>query len=77
MTAVMKLKDTHPLEGSYDKPRWHIKSSNINLLTKVQIVKTMVFSSSPEWMLQLDHKEDWVRECPIRDQKDAIESSDT
>ena len=46
-------------------------------ITWVQIVKTMVFSSSPEWMLQLDHKEDWVRECPIRDQKDAIESSDT
>ena len=53
-----EIKRHSPLEGSCDKPRWHIKSSNINLLTKDQIVKTMFFPSIPVWMLQLDHKED-------------------
>ena len=42
MTAVMKLKDM-PWKESYDKPRQHIKKRRHNLLTKVRIVKTMVF----------------------------------
>ena len=33
------------------------KSRDITLLTKVRLVKAMVFSSSHMWMLELDHKE--------------------
>ena len=33
------------------------KSRDITLLTKVLLVKAMVFSSSHMWMLELDHKE--------------------
>ena len=34
-----------------------LKSRDISLLTKVHIVKAMVFSSSHVWMWELDHKE--------------------
>ena len=37
-----------------------LKSRNITLLTKVHLVKAMVFSSSHVWMLELDHKESWA-----------------
>ena len=36
-----------------------LKSRDITLLTKVYLVKAMVFSSSHVWMWQLDHKECW------------------
>ena len=36
-----------------------LKSRDISLLTKVHIVKAMVFSSSHVWMWELDHKESW------------------
>ena len=39
----MKLKDACSLEESYDKPRQCIKSRDFTLLTKVCLVKTMVF----------------------------------
>ena len=39
----MKLKDAYSLEGSYDKPRQHIKKQRHYLPTKVHIVKAMVF----------------------------------
>ena len=42
MTAAMKLKDA-PWEKSYDKSRSHIIKQNHPLLTKVCIVKAMVF----------------------------------
>ena len=42
VTAAMKLKDT-PCKKSNDKPRKHIKSRDITLLAKVDIVKTIVF----------------------------------
>ena len=42
MTAAMKLKDA-PWKKSYDKPRFHIKSRDITLLTKVHLVKAIVF----------------------------------
>ena len=32
-----------PWKESYDQPRWHIKSRNITLSTKVHLVKAMVF----------------------------------
>ena len=35
----------------------NIKSRDITLLTKVLLVKAMVFSSSHVWMCKLDHKE--------------------
>ena len=34
-----------------------LKSRDITLLTKVHLVKAMVFSSSHAWMLELDYKE--------------------
>ena len=40
----MKLKKTlTPWKESYDQPRWHIKSRNISLPTKVRLAKAMVF----------------------------------
>ena len=35
------------------------KSRNITLLTKICIVKIMVFFNSHAWMWELDHKEGW------------------
>ena len=37
-----------------------LKSRDITLLTKVHIVKAMVFPSSHVWMWELDHKEGWA-----------------
>ena len=37
-----------------------LKNRGITLLTKVHIVKAMVFSSSHVWIWQLDHKEGWA-----------------
>ena len=37
-----------------------LKSRDITLLTKVQLVKATVFSSSRVWMWELDHKEGWA-----------------
>ena len=46
------------------QPLWHrqtgLKSRDIPLPTKVQIVKTMFFSSSHVWMRKLGHKEGWA-----------------
>ena len=43
VTAAIKLKTLAPWKKSYDKPRQHIKKTDITLLTKVHIVKAMVF----------------------------------
>ena len=37
-----------------------LKSRNITLLTKIHLVKAMVFPSSHVWMWKLDHKESWT-----------------
>ena len=37
-----------------------LKSRDITLLTKVHLIKAMVFSSSHVWMWELDHKESWM-----------------
>ena len=37
-----------------------LKSKDITLLTKVHLVKAIVFSSSHVWMWELDYKESWV-----------------
>ena len=42
VTAAMKLKGT-PWKESYDQPRQHIKSRDITLLTKVCLVKAIIF----------------------------------
>ena len=41
--AAMKLRDACSLEESYDKPRQHTKKQRHHLLTKVYIVKVMIF----------------------------------
>ena len=43
VTAAMKLKEACSLEESYDQPRQHIKKAETSLLTKVHLVKAMVF----------------------------------
>ena len=45
---------------SYDKPRQHIKRLRPTLLTKVHMIKAMVFSISHVQMWELDHKEGWA-----------------
>ena len=42
MAAAMKLKDACSFKKSYGKPRQHIKSRDITLLTMERIVKAMV-----------------------------------
>ena len=37
-----------------------LKSRDITLLTKVHLIKAMIFSSSHVWMWELDHKESWM-----------------
>ena len=43
VTSVMKLKELAPWKKSYDRPRLCIKSRDITLLTKVHMVKAVVF----------------------------------
>ena len=44
-------------QGSLDSI---LKSRDITWLTKIHIVKAMVFSGSHVWMWELDHKEGWL-----------------
>ena len=58
VTAAMKLKDIFSLERkTMTIPDSILKSKDIILLTKICMVKAMVFSVV---MFQLDHKEGWV-----------------
>ena len=43
VTAAIKLKDTTPWKESYDQPDSIFKSRDITLLTKVRLVKAIVF----------------------------------
>ena len=43
VTAAMKLKDACSLEKSYDQPKQHIKKQRYYFVTKIHLVKTMVF----------------------------------
>ena len=52
----MKLKDTCFLKKSYDKPRQHIKKQ----ISPCWQRSIYGFSTSPEWMWELDHKEGWA-----------------
>ena len=48
-----------PWKKIYDNPRQHIKNTDITLLTKVHIVKYMVFPVVM-YRCELDHKEGWA-----------------
>ena len=56
VTAAMKLKTFSPWKKRYDKPRQRIKKQDIILVTKVHLVKAMVF---PVVMY-------WCESCTIR-----------
>ena len=43
VTEAMKLKDTCSMEESYDQANSILKSRDITLLTKVHLVKALVF----------------------------------
>ena len=43
VTAAMKLKELAPQKKSYDKPRQRINKQRHCLLTKVRLVKALVF----------------------------------
>ena len=55
----MKLKTLAPWKESYDQPRQHIKSRDITLLTKVCIVKAMIFPvimyGCESWTIKTEH----------------------
>ena len=68
MTAAMKLKDTCSLER-YDKLRQHMKKRRHHFADKAVVFPVKArkpysqsygFSSSHEWMWELEHKEGWV-----------------
>ena len=54
-----EIKTFAPWKKSYDQHNI-LKSREITLLTKVHLVKAMVFSNSHVWMWELDHKESWA-----------------
>ena len=43
VTEAMKLKDTCSMEESYDQANSILKSRDVTLLTKVHLVKALVF----------------------------------
>ena len=60
VTAALKLKDTHSLEGNYDQPRQHIKKQRHYSANKGLSSQSYGFFSSHLWMWELDYKESWV-----------------
>ena len=57
VTAAMKLKDAW--KESYDHPRQHIKKQRHYFANKGPSSQSYVFSSSHEWIWELDYKESW------------------
>ena len=49
-----------PWKESYDKPRQHIKKQRHYFVHKGPSTQGYGFSSSHEWMWELDHKEGWM-----------------
>ena len=67
ITAAMKLKHACSWKESYNKPRQYTKSRDIILLTKVCIVKPMVF-------LVVTYKcESWIIKKAERQRTDAFQ----
>ena len=58
--AIMKLKDAHYWNKSYDKARQHIKKQKHHFADKGLYSQSYDFSSSHVWMWELDHEEGWV-----------------
>ena len=49
-----------PWKKNYDQPRQHIKKQRHYFANKGPSSQNYVFSSSPVWMWELDHKENWA-----------------
>jgi len=49
-----------PWEKSYDQPRQHIKKQTHYFTNKGPSIQSCGFSSSHEWMWELDYKESWA-----------------
>ena len=49
-----------PWKKSYDQPRQHIKKQRHYFANKGLSSQNFSFSSSHEWMWELDHKENWA-----------------
>ena len=58
--AAMKLKDTYPLEKSYDQPRQHIKKQRHYIANIGLSSQGYGFSSGHVWMSELDCEESWA-----------------
>ena len=56
----MKLKDTYPLEKSYDQPRQHIKKQRHYIANIGLSSQGYGFSSGHVWMWELDCEESWA-----------------
>ena len=56
----MKLKDATPWKESYNQPRQHTKKQRHYFVNKGPSSQSYGFSSSHEWMWELDYKESWV-----------------
>ena len=61
VTAAMKLKHACFLEENYDHSKQHIKKQRRYFANKGLSSQGYGFSSSQEWMWELDHKESWAQ----------------
>ena len=59
MIAAMKLKDT-PWKESCDQPRQHFKKQRYYFANKGLSSQSYGFSTSHEWMWELNYKESWA-----------------
>ena len=53
-------KTLAPWKESYDKPQQHVKKPRHHFADKGPYSQSYDFSSSHEWMWELNHKEDWA-----------------
>ena len=60
VTAAMKLKDACSFKEKLDPPRQHIKRHRHYFANKGPSSQSYAFSSSHEWIQELDYKESWV-----------------
>ena len=60
VTEAMKLKMLAPWKKSYDEHRQYIRKQRHYFVDKGPSSKDYGFSSSHEWMWELDHEENWV-----------------
>ena len=70
VTAAMKLKELAPQKKSYDKPRQRINKQRHCLLTKVRLVKALVFLvvmyGCESWTLKkAEHQELMLLNCGV------------